>query len=319
MERAELREGPRAAGDQGLDGADIRAGILEPARRRLARAGTDRAWPRHDRDRETRRSRIEPETESRAAAGTTGQLRRNQAAAVRPHALLRELDVQRTPRRGGGGGRLPDYSRRLTEFKTAHPALFRASGFADHPYPVNLPPTESSSNDPDFTEFSELPRLASTLDRLVRIYGSPTRFPIYNNEYGYITNPPNHSCKSFRLAGHRGDLHQLGGIPVVAQLADRLDHAIPAVRPESDQERSGVRRVRERADLLRRRAQARVQRLPAAAVPAGHLDAAQAFARGLGMRPAGAISRASTPAAPLSRCRSSSSEARAGRSRRCAP
>jgi hypothetical protein len=82
-------------------------------------------------------------------------------------------------------------------FKAAHPALFRASGFADHPYPVNLPPTEASSNDPDFTEFSELPRLASTLDRLVRVYGSPTRFPIYNNEYGYITNPPNNSSSHF--------------------------------------------------------------------------------------------------------------------------
>jgi hypothetical protein len=83
------------------------------------------------------------------------------------------------------------------QFRNAHPALFRASGFADHPYPVNLPPTEASSNDPDFTEFSELPRLASTLDRLQRLYGSRTRFPIYNNEYGYITNPPNHSSSHF--------------------------------------------------------------------------------------------------------------------------
>ena len=83
------------------------------------------------------------------------------------------------------------------QFRNAHPALFRASGLADHPYPVDLPPTEASSADPDFTEFSELPRLASTLDRVVRIYGSRTRFPIYNNEYGYITNPPNHSSSHF--------------------------------------------------------------------------------------------------------------------------
>jgi hypothetical protein len=83
------------------------------------------------------------------------------------------------------------------QFRNAHPALFRASGLADHPYPVNLPPTEASSTDPDFTEFAELPRLASTLDRVVRIYGSRTRFPIYNNEYGYITNPPNHSSSHF--------------------------------------------------------------------------------------------------------------------------
>ena len=82
-------------------------------------------------------------------------------------------------------------------FKAAHPALFRASGFADHPYPTNLPPTEASSNDPDFTDFSQLPRLASALDRLQRVYGSGKRFPVYNNEYGYITNPPNHSSSHF--------------------------------------------------------------------------------------------------------------------------
>ena len=33
----------------------------------------------------------------------------------------------------------------------------------------------------------------ATLDRLQRIYGSGTHFRIYNNEYGYITNPPNRS------------------------------------------------------------------------------------------------------------------------------
>jgi len=83
------------------------------------------------------------------------------------------------------------------QFKAAHPALFRASGFADHPYPVNLPPTKASSTDPDYVEFSELPRLAGILDRIQQIYGSGTRFPIYNNEYGYITNPPNNSSSHF--------------------------------------------------------------------------------------------------------------------------
>ena len=81
-------------------------------------------------------------------------------------------------------------------FRAANPALFQASGFADHPYPVNLPPNLASSTDPDFVEFNELPRFASALDRLNRIYGSGKRFPIYNNEYGYITNPPNHSAAS---------------------------------------------------------------------------------------------------------------------------
>ncbi len=78
-----------------------------------------------------------------------------------------------------------------SSFRSAHPALFGAGGFADHPYPVNLPPTQATSNDPDFTEFSQLPRLASSLDRIQRVYGSGKRFPIYITEYGYVTNPPN--------------------------------------------------------------------------------------------------------------------------------
>ncbi|HJS96826.1 MAG TPA: hypothetical protein VJ741_21330, partial [Solirubrobacteraceae bacterium] len=78
-------------------------------------------------------------------------------------------------------------------FRAAHPALFRATGFATHPYPVNRPPTEANSADPDYTEFSNLPRFAGVLDRLQRLYGSRKHFRIYNNEYGYITNPPNHS------------------------------------------------------------------------------------------------------------------------------
>jgi hypothetical protein len=78
-------------------------------------------------------------------------------------------------------------------FRAANPALFNASGFATHPYPVNLPPTEASSTDPDYTEFADLPRFGTALNRLTRIYGSGKHFPIYNNEYGYITDPPNHS------------------------------------------------------------------------------------------------------------------------------
>jgi hypothetical protein len=78
-------------------------------------------------------------------------------------------------------------------FRAAHPVLFHASGFADHPYPMNRPPSQADSRDPDFAEFSQLPRLEAVLDRTQGIYGSRTRFPIYVTEYGYITNPPNRS------------------------------------------------------------------------------------------------------------------------------
>jgi hypothetical protein len=77
-------------------------------------------------------------------------------------------------------------------FRRAHPGLFDATAFADHPYPVNRPPAMLSSRDPDYVEFTEIPRFGADLDRLQRLYGSTRHFPIYNNEYGYITNPPNH-------------------------------------------------------------------------------------------------------------------------------
>ena len=82
-------------------------------------------------------------------------------------------------------------------FRRQNPALFNATGFADHPYPENSPPTIETSSDPDIAPFPRVPNLERALDRLQRTYGSGKRFPIYNTEYGYITNPPNHSSSHF--------------------------------------------------------------------------------------------------------------------------
>jgi hypothetical protein len=76
-------------------------------------------------------------------------------------------------------------------FRSAHPGLFAASGFSIHPYPFNLPPTKVGSNDPDYAEFGDIPRVARVLDRLETVYGSSRRPPVYNTEFGYITKPPN--------------------------------------------------------------------------------------------------------------------------------
>jgi hypothetical protein len=77
-------------------------------------------------------------------------------------------------------------------FRSRHPVLFRATGFSDHPYSFKgLPPTQPGSSDPSWVEFSEIPHLATVLDHIQRLYGSRTRFPIWNTEYGYITCPPN--------------------------------------------------------------------------------------------------------------------------------
>jgi hypothetical protein len=84
----------------------------------------------------------------------------------------------------------PIYKAGSRRFRASNPGLFGASGFAIHPYPFNLPPTTADARDPDYAEFSEIPRLARTLDHAQRAYGSFRRLPIYNTEYGYITNPP---------------------------------------------------------------------------------------------------------------------------------
>ena len=76
-------------------------------------------------------------------------------------------------------------------FRAANPALFDATGVADHPYPQNLAPPIASSRDPNTAQFARLPELERELDRLQRVYGSNRRFPIYSTEYGYITHPPN--------------------------------------------------------------------------------------------------------------------------------
>ena len=86
-------------------------------------------------------------------------------------------------------------------FRRQNPALFSASGFADHPYEEASAPNTATHlcgnqlcvgapSDPDFADLPEVPRLARTLDRLNSIYGSRTHFPIWSTEYGFRTRPP---------------------------------------------------------------------------------------------------------------------------------
>jgi hypothetical protein len=76
-------------------------------------------------------------------------------------------------------------------FRAENPALFEATGVGDHPYPGNQNPLTDGTQDPNFAAFPDLGHLESILDRLNRTYGSKEQFPIYNDEYGYITDPPN--------------------------------------------------------------------------------------------------------------------------------
>ena len=84
--------------------------------------------------------------------------------------------------------RTPSASRR---FRSQNPALFNASGVADHPYPDNGSPLNDGKGNPDYATFPDLGNLAhGSWTRSSRRYGSHKHFPIYNDEYGYITSPP---------------------------------------------------------------------------------------------------------------------------------
>ncbi len=76
-------------------------------------------------------------------------------------------------------------------FPSQHPGLFHATGFAVHPYPQGqVTPNTATPNEPDYADLPKLPSLEATLDGAVAAYGSNTRFPIYDTEFGYQTNPP---------------------------------------------------------------------------------------------------------------------------------
>jgi hypothetical protein len=89
-------------------------------------------------------------------------------------------------------------------FRAQNPALFSASAWSDHPYPLgkdgNTPPTRTHYNNPNFAGFSQLPNMIKALDKAQGAYRSRKRFPLWNTEYGYITNPPNRSGSNASLA-----------------------------------------------------------------------------------------------------------------------
>jgi hypothetical protein len=75
-------------------------------------------------------------------------------------------------------------------FVAAHPALFQASGLADHPYPQGLPPNVGTPLEPDYADLPAIPHLEQVLDTLQGLYGSSRRLAIYSTEFGYQTDPP---------------------------------------------------------------------------------------------------------------------------------
>jgi hypothetical protein len=88
-------------------------------------------------------------------------------------------------------------------FRKAHPGLFTATGVGDHPYPsIGTPVNDGKVA--DYSTFPELGALETTLDNLNKVYGSSKKYPIYNDEYGYITNPPNKQLQTNQPSSKKG-------------------------------------------------------------------------------------------------------------------
>jgi hypothetical protein len=86
----------------------------------------------------------------------------------------------------------PSTSAGSKAFPSQHPALFRAAGFAFHPYPQGYAPNVGTPDGlgADYADLPQLHKLELTLDDAVSAYGSSKRFPLFDTEFGYQTNPP---------------------------------------------------------------------------------------------------------------------------------
>jgi hypothetical protein len=115
-------------------------------------------------------------------------------AATAPLVFIRALfcvGVDYRPLRGAAARRVgcPATVAGSRTFRRRHPGLFDATGVGDHPNTGTAPPNRRSAN-PDFATLGDLRRLERALDRVNRAYGSRRRDRVYNDEFGYITNPP---------------------------------------------------------------------------------------------------------------------------------
>lgn len=75
-------------------------------------------------------------------------------------------------------------------FVAANPALFSATGYAQHMWKRWFPPNARADANANDALLGETGGLKDALDRLQRVYGQANRFPIYDTEFGYITSPP---------------------------------------------------------------------------------------------------------------------------------
>jgi hypothetical protein len=133
---------------------------------------------------------FEPSPNPRKTGGLPGV-----AGQTRPQLFLRQLycvDSHLRPLTGSSAKAIgcPTTAAASRRFRTQNPALFNASGLSIHPYAQNQSPVSKIGDKPDFIHFPDIPKAEALIDQLTTMYGSGKHYPIYNDEYGYITNPP---------------------------------------------------------------------------------------------------------------------------------
>jgi hypothetical protein len=133
---------------------------------------------------------FEPSPNPRSTGGLPGN-----TGQTRPLLFLRQLycvDNSFRQLRGSAAKAVgcPTTTSASRKFRSQNPGLFNVTGLSLHPYAQNQSPVSKAGDKPDFIHFPDIPKATAEIDHLNRIYGSSKRYPIYNDEYGYITDPP---------------------------------------------------------------------------------------------------------------------------------
>ena len=124
-------------------------------------------------------------------------------------------------------------------FARAHPALFRADGWAHHAYSLNHAPTWRGYTR-DSAPLGSIGRLTGTLDRARRKWRARSRWPIWITEYGYETSDPKFGVSPSRQARWLGRAEYLAyRNPRIVAFTQFLlaDDAPRTQYPEDDQRR----------------------------------------------------------------------------------
>ena len=116
--------------------------------------------------------------------------------AIKPLAFIRLLyclDDHYQPLTGQAAAdqSCPTSAADSRSFPSAHPGLFKLTGWAHHPYELTFSPT-TAPTDPDYVTIANLPKLTSALSTIFAAYGQsrPGGVPLYLTEFGYLTKPP---------------------------------------------------------------------------------------------------------------------------------